>query len=81
MSNVVQFPQGGKSVRVEDRDQLMGMLQRDLWSWDLEMLANRVGVSKSALYAIRSNRTKWPRHTTLMTLIHALGYEMWLVKS
>lgn len=65
-------------VRVKDREALMGVVQRDLYVWDLEMLANRVGVSKSTLYAIRSGRTKWPRHATLLTLIHVLGYELWL---
>lgn len=67
-------------VRIKDRDALMDMLRQELYDLDLELLANRVGVSKSTLYAIRSNRTKWPRHTTLLTLIHVLGYELWLEK-
>lgn len=79
---VVPFPGAtGKSVRADDRETLMGLVQRDLWSWDLEMLANRIGVSKSALYAIRAGRTKWPRHGTLFALIHVLGYELWLVRA
>lgn len=65
-------------VRVTDRGALMEVLRRDLYSWDLVALANRVGVSKSALYAIRSGRTRWPRQETLLTLVHVLGYELWL---
>lgn len=68
-------------VRINNRDALMDMLREDLYGKDLEIFANRVGVSKSTLYAIRSNRTKWPRHTTLLTLIHVLGYELWLEKT
>lgn len=67
-------------IRITDRDALMDVLRQDLYNLDLEALANRVGVSKSTLYAIRSNRTKWPRHTTLLTLIHVLNYELWLEK-
>lgn len=67
-------------VRVTDREALMEVVSRDLYEWDVEMLANRVGVSKSALYAIRSGRTRWPRHATLLTLIHVLGYSLWLEK-
>lgn len=67
-------------IRITDRDALMNVLRQDLYDLDLEVLANKVGVSKSTLYAIRSNRTKWPRHTTLLTLIHVLNYELWLKK-
>lgn len=48
---------------------------------DIERLSNRIGVHKSTLWAIRSGRTKWPRHTTMLTLIHALGFELWLMKT
>lgn len=67
-------------VNIKDRAALMDVLRRDLYNQDLEMLSVRIGVSVSCLYAIRSGRTKWPRHTTLLTLIHVLGYELWLVR-
>lgn len=67
-------------VNIKDRAALMDVLRRDLYNQDLETLSIRIGVSTSCLYAIRSGRTKWPRHTTLLTLIHVLGYELWLVR-
>lgn len=67
-------------VNIKDRAALMDVLRRDLYNQDLETLSIRIGVSISCLYAIRSGRTKWPRHTTLLTLIHVLGYELWLVR-
>lgn len=67
-------------VNIKDRAALMDVLRRDLYNQDLETLSIRIGVSASCLYSIRSGRTKWPRHTTLLTLIHVLGYELWLVR-
>ena len=67
-------------VNIKDRAALMDVLRRDRYGHDLDLLSIKIGVSKSCLYAIRSGRTKWPRHTTLLTLIHVLGYELWLVK-
>ena len=67
-------------INIKDRAALMDVLRRDLYNQDLETLSIRIGVSISCLYAIRSGRTKWPRHTTLLTLIHVLGYELWLVR-
>ena len=67
-------------VNIKDRAALMDVLRRDLYNQDLVTLSIRIGVSASCLYAIRSGRTKWPRHTTLLTLIHVLGYELWLVR-
>lgn len=68
-------------VQVTNREALMDALRHELYAQeDLERLANRIGVHKSTLFAIRSGRTKWPRHTTMLTLIHALGFELWLMK-
>jgi hypothetical protein len=67
-------------IQVTNREALMDALRKDLYERDLVALANYVGVSASALYAIRAGRTKWPRHATLLTLIHVLKYELWLRK-
>jgi DNA-binding phage protein len=47
---------------------------------DMIELAQEVGLSASTLFAIRSGRTKWPRHNTIFSLINALGLEMVLQK-
>lgn len=67
-------------IRVDDREALMNAIRDELYQRDLELVANRIGVHKSTLFAIRSGRTKWPRHTTMLMLIHVLGFELWLTK-
>jgi hypothetical protein len=84
MTNIVQFVlnKEKRAVKVSDREALMDALRDALYAEeDIERLANRIGVHKSTLFAIRSGRTKWPRHTTMLTLIHVLGFELWLVKN
>jgi DNA-binding XRE family transcriptional regulator len=58
----------------------MNILRDELYKCDVELIANRVGVHKQTIYAIRSGRTMWPRHATMLALIHVLGYELWLMK-
>jgi len=67
-------------IKITDRDSLMNVLRYDLHQVDLVMLATRIGVHVSPLRMIRSGKTKWPRHSTLLTLIQVLGYELWLTK-
>lgn len=67
-------------IRVSNSEALMSAIRDDLALRDLKMIANRVGVHVSTLYAIRSGRTKWPRHTTMLILIDTLGFELWLIK-
>ena len=43
---------------------------------DIELLSIRTGISKSALHAIRSGRTQWPRWVTLYSLMAVLGLEL-----
>lgn len=44
-------------------------------------LADEVGCSVSCIYAIRSGRTKWPRHHTFFRLCDYLGLKLYLEKS
>lgn len=67
-------------MKIQSREDAMEVISKDLYHHDLELLSRRIGVSKSCLYAIRSGRTKWPRHETFLTLIHVLGYELWLMR-
>lgn len=67
-------------IRVSRREDIINKIRADLYGKDLEILANKIGVSKSCLYSIRSGRTKWPRDTTLLTLIDTLNYELWLAE-
>lgn len=41
---------------------------------DPALLAIRVGVSTSCIYAIRSGKTKWPRKETLFSICRVLGW-------
>lgn len=59
----------------------MDLIAEELENHNLELLANRIGLHKSTLHAIRSGKTKWPRHTTMLTLIHALKLELWVKRS
>lgn len=68
-------------IKITDRDALMFRLRDDLYKADLELLANKIGCHVSTLYNIRGNRTKWPRPSTMLSLIQLLGYELWLIKS
>lgn len=52
----------------------------EVYRRDAHKLARSVGVTTSTIYAFRSGRTVWPRHTTLFPLLEALGYELRLVK-
>ena len=47
---------------------------------DMTRLHYRTGVSLSALHAIRSGRTLWPRPHTLFSLMHVLGLELTIRK-
>lgn len=67
-------------IKITDRDKPMDQIRKDLYDLNIERIANRVGVGKSTIYSIRSGRTKWPRDTTLLVLIHVLGYSLWLEK-
>ena len=79
MSQVIPFEQKkGGAFCPADGPELMDFLRKDLYGVDLVALANRVGVSPSALYSIRAGRTKWPRHTTLFCLVTALGYQIYI---
>lgn len=69
-----------KKVRVADRDAMMNLLRDELYQQDIQMLANRIGVHRTTLGSIRSGRTKWPRYTTLLALIHVFDYELWLIR-
>lgn len=67
-------------IQISRREDVINKIRADLYAMDLEILANKIGVSKSCLYSIRSGRTKWPRDTTLLTLIATLNYELWLAE-
>ena len=59
-------------------EELLHEIRKELFKHDLSTLATRIGVGRSALYHIRSGRTKWPRETTLFCIIHGLGMRLTL---
>ena len=62
----------------KNADQVMGLIRSELHGWDLKVLANRIGMSTSALYSIRRGKAKWPRDSTFFSLIHTFGFELHL---
>lgn len=75
MSNVVAIPRRHYDG-VRDADEAMSVVRSHMYGHDPELLAKRVGVSKSCIWAIRSGRTKWPRSGTFFALLIVLDLEM-----
>ena len=75
-TNVVKLPLAYKGIR--NAEAVMNIIRTEIYASDIELLAVRVGVSKSCLFSIRSGRTKWPRHATFFALIDALDLELYL---
>lgn len=61
---------------VKDADEVMHLVREEMHGWDMQLLANRIGMSAGAMRRIRSGRTKWPRDTTLFALIHTFGWQI-----
>lgn len=54
----------------QSREEIMGIIIDALNRFgDMEMLANRTGLSKGCLQNIRKGKTAWPRWTTLETIM------------
>lgn len=54
----------------QSREEIMGIIIDALNRFgDMEMLANRTGLSKGCLQNIRRGKTAWPRWTTLETIM------------
>lgn len=54
----------------QSREEIMGIIRVALDKFgDMEMLANRTGLSKRCLQRIRSGKTLWPRWPTLETIM------------
>lgn len=64
------------------REEAMNVVRDALYAFgDMQMLANRTGISRSCLEAIRSGRTKWPRPGTLFTILTPLGLSLHIVRA
>ena len=54
----------------QSREEIMGIIRAALDQFgDMEMFANRTGLSKGCLQNIRRGKTLWPRWTTLETIM------------
>ena len=54
----------------QSREEIMGIIIDGLNRFgDMEMLANRTGLSKGCLQNIRRGKTAWPRWNTLETIM------------
>lgn len=77
-TNVISIPhKPSRSYGVRDAEEAMIVVRNAIYEHgDPELLANRIGVSVSCIFAIRSGRTKWPRSHTFFGLLSALDLEM-----
>lgn len=74
-TNVVKLQPRYKGVN--NAEDAMTVIRNAIYEHgDPELLANRVGVSASCIFAIRAGRTKWPRPHTFFGLLSALDLEM-----
>lgn len=79
MNNVFQLP--AKNMRRDPQAaEFLYEIRRECDSWDIDELAATTGISRAALYAFRSGRTKFPRPKTLFAILDALGFEMVVVR-
>lgn len=73
--NVVQMPPRYRGIK--NAEDAMTVIRNAIYDHgDPELLANRIGVSVSCIFAIRSGRTKWPRAHTFFGLLSVLELEM-----
>ena len=59
---------------------LMDVVRKAMDGEDVHLLHRRIDVSKSALYAIRRGKTRWPRDYTLFALANDLGIEVQITR-
>lgn len=57
----------------QTREELMGLVIIKLQGKCLPDLAEQIGVSIGCLYAIKNQKTKWPRWNTFQKLLPKLG--------
>lgn len=55
---------------------MMAVVRDALHGEDVYRLSKRIGVSTSAIYAIRRGKTRWPRDYTLFAINLDLGIEI-----
>jgi hypothetical protein len=82
-ANVIQLSANG-DIDEDSRAEIMQTVRDELYSYDkdgLESIALWIGKSTSTLYAIRSGRTLWPRHSTLFPLLRRLGFRLVLTRT
>lgn len=73
-NNVVPMTRTYRGIK--DAEAAMNVIRHAMYPHDPEDLARKCAVSKSCIYAIRSGRTKWPRHSTFFQLLYVLDLQM-----
>lgn len=73
--NVIKMPSRYRGIK--NAEDAMTVIRNAIYEHgDAELLANRIGVSVSCIFAIRAGRTKWPRSHTFFGLLAVLDLEM-----
>lgn len=71
---MVEFRSGVRRITVAE--DAMQILRERMYDYHIDDLVRATGCSKACLYAIRANRTAWPRPHTFFRLLDVLGLEM-----
>jgi transcriptional regulator with XRE-family HTH domain len=77
MTNVIALRKTKQGYRLPDA--VMHDIRMRMYTWNSRDLAEATGVSVACINSIRSNRTKWPRGTTLFAILEALDIDLLLV--
>lgn len=80
MTNIVPMrKRKSEYLGIANAETAMNVIRLAMYPYDAHTMARRCDVSVSCIYAIRSGRTKWPRHATFFMLLHVLDLEMLIV--
>jgi len=79
-TNVHPIAKPSYANKCANADDAMSVIRTEMYAWEIETMAEDVGVSQACLYAIRRGATKWPRQKTFFSLINYLDLTMMLVK-
>ena len=69
-------------IDINKAEDLIDVVQHELQQSEIsyKLIARRIGLSESTLYALASGRTKWPRPVTLFTVLEFFGYQLMVTK-
>ena len=64
------------SKRLQNADSCMSVIRMKMYQYDIDELADDIGVTTSCLYAVRRGSTIWPRPKTFFGPINAMDMKL-----